>query len=161
MAVADLIGAAVGVLLLVLVAYVLVGSTLSTAEIVSNAQKDLTVQNEARLHTDFSIYNPTWNGTNITCYINNTGNEIIGDFQHMDIVVNDVSANDYSLYTYIKDPAPAEAPGYWTIVDRGRDDIHPFLLDPGESYRIMIKTSTTPTWFQITTSNGVYDSSYV
>ncbi len=58
MAVADLIGAAVGVLLLVLVAYILVGSTLSTAEIVSNAQKDLTLHDEARLHTDFIIYEP-------------------------------------------------------------------------------------------------------
>jgi flagellar protein FlaF len=161
MAVADLIGAAVGVLLLVLVAYVLVGSTLSTAEIVSNAQKDLTLQNEARLHTDLIIYDPVLDGTNISCYMNNTGNEIIGDFQHMDILVKDASTNDYSLYTYVKDPAPYQAPGYWTIVDRGRDDIHPYLLDPGESYHINIVTSITPTWFQITTSNGVYSSAYL
>jgi flagellar protein FlaF len=157
MAVADLIGAAVGVLLLVLVAYVLVGSTLSTAEIVSNAQKDLTLQNEARLRTDFIIYEPTPNGLNITCYINNTGNEIIGDFKHMDILVYDNTTQQYSLCTY----DASGLPGTWTIVDWGRDEIHPNLLDPGESYRINIVTSITPTWFQITTSNGVYASSYV
>ena len=157
MAVADLIGAAVGVLLLVLVAYILVGSTLSTAEIVSNAQKDLTLQDEARLHTDFIIYKPTWDGTNISCYINNTGNEIIGDFQHMDVVVYSKSADDYSLCT----SDTSGLPGNWTIVDRGRDDIHPNLLDPGEAYHINITTSITPDWFQITTGNGVYASAYI
>ncbi len=43
MAVAELIGATVGVIILVLVAYVLVGSTLSTAQTVAEAQKDLTL----------------------------------------------------------------------------------------------------------------------
>jgi len=55
MAVADLIGAAVGVMLLVIVAYLLVGSTLSTAEIVTNAQKAVALQEQTQLRTDFTI----------------------------------------------------------------------------------------------------------
>ena len=55
MAVAELIGAAIGVLLLVMVAYLLVGSTLSTAELMVTAQKDVTLQQESRMHTLFSI----------------------------------------------------------------------------------------------------------
>ncbi len=55
MAVADLIGAAVGVILLVIVAYLLVGSVISTAEIVTNAQKSAHCRKKRRLRTDFTI----------------------------------------------------------------------------------------------------------
>ena len=49
MAVAEIIGAAVGVLLLIIVAYIVVGSTLTTAETVSFAQKDLTLQQRSAI----------------------------------------------------------------------------------------------------------------
>jgi hypothetical protein len=93
--------------------------------------------------------------------VNNTGNEIIGDFQHMDILVYDKTTKDYSLCTY--DKSGSGLSGTWSIISRGTDDIHPWLLDPGESYEIIIITTptTTPDWFQITTSNGVYASTYV
>ena len=55
MAVAEIIGAAIGVLLLVVVAYLLVGGTLNAAETVGNAQKDLTLLNEARMRTSITI----------------------------------------------------------------------------------------------------------
>jgi len=51
MAVSEIIGAAVGILLLVIVAYVIVGGTLTAGETIATAQKDLTLQNEARLRT--------------------------------------------------------------------------------------------------------------
>ena len=79
MAVADLIGAAVGVMLLVIVAYLLVGSTLSTAEIVTSAQKATALQEQTQLRTDFTIGDVVWDGFNINCTINNTGKEIISD----------------------------------------------------------------------------------
>ena len=87
MAVADLIGAAVGVMLLVIVAYLLVGSTLSTAEIVTNAQKAAALQEQTQLRTDFSLENITTENSFINCTIHNTGKEVISDFKHMDAVV--------------------------------------------------------------------------
>jgi len=53
MAGAEIIGAAISVLLLILVGYFLIGSALTTAETVASAQKDITLQNEARLQTVF------------------------------------------------------------------------------------------------------------
>ncbi|WP_292368688.1 hypothetical protein [Methanoregula sp. UBA64] len=155
MAVADLIGAAVGVMLLVIVAYLLVGSTLSTAEIVTNAQKAAALQEQTQLRTDFSLENITTENSFINCTIHNTGKEVISDFKHMDAVVYDRSARDFRLYQYSTDGGP----GTWTITDKGTEVIHPSELDPGEAYQISIQTTAdSPAWFQITTGTGVYNS---
>jgi len=161
MAVADLIGAAVGVLLLVIVAYILVGSTLSVAETVTNAQKAAALQEQIQMHTDLSIVNATVeNGSGINCTIKNTGSEIIADFRHMDVIVYDNDTRDYQLYPYNADGGST---GTWTITDNGSDIIHPSELDPGEEYRIEVFTplGSSPYWFQITTSNGVYASKFL
>ena len=161
MAAADLIGAAVGVLLLVIVAYMLVGSTLSTAEIVTNAQKAVTLQEQTQLRTDFTItgvtgVTPVTGGYMFNCTINNTGKEIISDFRHMDVVV--YGDNDYQLCTYNPNKEGV-IPGTWTILDKGTETIHLSELDPGEAYQIMVTTSgISPYWFQINTGNGVYAS---
>ena len=160
MAVADLIGAAVGVLLLVIVAYVLVGSTLSIAETVTNAQKAAALQEQTQIRTDFSIINATTeNGSYINCTISNTGSEIISDFKHMDVIVYDSGTGDYQLYPYSSIPGIS---GTWTITEKGDDIIHPSELDPGEEYRIEVYTEgPSPCWFQITTANGIYASKFL
>lgn len=160
MAVADLIGAAVGVLLLVIVAYVLVGSTLSIAETVTNAQKAAALQEQTQLRTDFSIINATTeHGSDINCTIKNTGSEIISDFKHMDVIVYDSGTMDYQLYPYSSKP---DISGTWTITEKGDDIIHPSELDPGEEYRIEVYTDgPSPYWFQITTANGIYASKFL
>jgi archaeal flagellar protein FlaF len=99
MAVAELIGAAIGVLLLVMVAYLLVGSTLSTAELVVTAQKDVTLQQEARMHTHLTITDQKNTNSIILANITNTGTEIISDFKHMDILVYDTGLNSYQICT--------------------------------------------------------------
>ena len=43
MAVAEIIGTAIGTMLIIIVAYLLVGNVLNAAEVVSNAQKDMTL----------------------------------------------------------------------------------------------------------------------
>ena len=160
MAVAGIIAAAFGVILLIVVAYLVVGATLTAAETVTNAQKDVTLQNEMRLGTAISITDPTNNSSVITSNITNTGTEIISDFNHMDVIVFDTGSNDYQVCTY--DAAGGGTPGTWDIRNRYQDFIHPFELDPGEQYKIRVVTmGSSPAWFQITTSNGVYASAYV
>jgi flagellar protein FlaF len=154
MAVAELIGAAIGVLLLVMVAYLLVGSTLSTGEIVVNAQKDVTLQQEARLHTSFDITVTGHNSTTISAKITNTGTEIISDLNHMDVLV-DLGSNNFQICTYDTTPGGTVA-GKWYIYSRNSEIIHPYELDPGEVYDITIYfMDSSPRWFQVTTSNGV------
>jgi flagellar protein FlaF len=156
MAGAEIIGAAIGVLLLVLVGYIMVGSTLSSAEIVASAQKDLTMQNEARLRTDiavFSPYPPNGAGT-FNFSLNNTGNEIIGDFSHMDIFSSNSSSSEYQRYIY--DRSGISGQGTWTIIKFDRDVIHPSMLDPGEAMWICATyAGDKPKWVLVTTGNGV------
>ena len=164
MAVAGIIAAAVGVMLLIVVGYVVVSATITTAETVTSAQKDVTLQNEMRLGTAFNITDPQKSSSNITSNvsitsnISNTGNEIISDFRHMDVIVYDSGTNDYHICTY----DASGNPGTWDITNHYQDFIHPSELDPGEKYQIRVATrGSSPYWFQITTSNGVYASAYV
>ncbi|HSQ94115.1 MAG TPA: hypothetical protein VLL74_07465 [Methanoregula sp.] len=161
MAVSEIIGAAVGVILLVIVAYVVVGSTLIAGETVANSQKDLTIQQEARLRTSFAItdqYNLT-DASILMANITNTGTEIISDFKHMDVIVYDRETGEYEVCTY--DEAGGTA-GQWNIANRYDEFIHPYSLDPGEKYLIRVmSTKNQPKWFQITTANGVYTSAFL
>jgi archaeal flagellar protein FlaF len=157
-AVAELIGAAIGVLLLVMVAYLLVGSTLSTAELVVNAQKDVTLHQEARLKTDIQLNKAEISiaGSGLNFSVTNTGNEIISDFDHIDIFTyNNSLPPEYQTYTYDKYKIPGKT-GNWTIrIDS--DYIHPNQLDPGEKAWILATfAGANPKWVQIVTNNGVY-----
>lgn len=155
MAVAEIIGAAIGVMLLVIVAYMLVGSVLTTAEVVSTAQKDLTLQNEAQLKTSINVNKTeasiTGNGFNFS--VMNTGNEIISDFNHTDIYTWDGSESEYQHYTY---STSCGTNNHWCKKMIVPDTIHPNQLDPGEKMWIWATfTGGNPIWFQVTTSNGV------
>jgi archaeal flagellar protein FlaF len=157
---AEIIGAAIGVLLLVLVGYIMVGSTLSSAEIVANAQKDITLQNEARLRTDMSFFPSsaqiinTISSPNLTFCLNNTGSEVIGDFTHMDVFTTNVSGTQHYIYD------STGGAGYWTIFQFDRDFVHPRMLDPGEAVWINATyVGEKPTTVLVSTSNGVYTSS--
>jgi len=159
MAVAEIIGAAIGVMLLVVVAYMLVGSVLTAAEIVSTSQKDLTLQNEERMRTDFEIayHNKDTNIINIS--IVNTGNEIISDKTHMDVYT---IGNDATGYRYLTYNTACGIEGTWCIPsDMGivPDHIHPNQLDPDEEMYIMATSplGTNPDWCRVVAGNGVYD----
>jgi len=160
MAVAGIIAAAVGVILLIIVAYIVVGGSISAAETVTSAQKDVTLRNEIRLGTAVLITDPVHSSANISSNITNAGTEIISDFTHMDVLVFDSVSNEYHICTY--NPGETGSPGSWYIANRYQDFIHPFELDPGEKYRILVTTrGSSPEWFQITTGNGIYASAFV
>jgi len=157
MAVAEIIGAAIGVLLLIVVAYILVGSTLTASETVVNAQKDITLVNEARLKTAISLNKNeiSVSGSGLNFSVTNTGNEIVSDFSHMDVYTTDNGLSEYAHYKYDKDKSGAV--GSWTITKIDNDYIHPNQLDPGEkAWGMAVFSGPRPVWVQITTSNGVY-----
>lgn len=156
MAVAELIGAAVGVLLLVVVAYLLVGGTLSTAETVATAQKDLTLLNEARMRTTIAIVDKEAPGTFLNFSVTNTGNEPVTDLPHMDIFSFD-STNYYQRYTYLPPAYDTGIPYTWTTSSFENDAIHKGELDPGVKMwvKVNLPAGTVPTNIQVTTSNGV------
>jgi flagellar protein FlaF len=165
MAVAEIIGAAVGVLLLIIVAYIVVGSTLTAAETVSNAQKDMTLWHEARLQTSFIITDKNKSGPTINISITNTGTEVVSDFSHM-VVLTHTQGDEQGYRHLTYDTTGCGNSGTWCIPgDLGiePDTIHPNQLDPGEKMWIMATSppGSSPDWCQVTTGNGVYATTYV
>ena len=157
MAAAEIIGTAIGVMLLIIIAYILTGTTLIAAETMANAQKDLTLRQENQLRTGFSISTIVGKATYFTYLITNDGAEIISDFAHMNVLVR---TND-GVYHQCNYNATADISGTWTVSNYYTDSIHPHELDPGESFQIRVTISPTANWFQMTTGNGVYDSSVI
>ena len=166
MAVAEIIGAAVGILLLDIVAYVIVGGTLTAGETIASAQKDLAQLTEARLRTSITLNktetHPSGQGLNFS--VTNTGNEMIADFTHMDILIlTGGDLGEYQHLTLNSGSGMCGVVGTWCIYgDLVPDTIHPSQLDPGEKMWVWATfTGESPVWFQVTTGNGVYAAAYV
>jgi len=160
MAAAGIIGTAVGLILLIVVAYVVVGATLTAAETVTNAQKDVTMQNQMRIGTAFTITDQIYNNSIIYSNVTNTGTEIIRDFNHMDILLYNNESDTYQNCIYNTTISGTQCT--WEISEHYQDYIHPSELDPGEKYQFRVNTrGFSPDWFQITSGNGVYASAFV
>lgn len=156
MGTASLIATSIAILLLVITAYVLVSGTIGTAEVVISAQRDATSTHEARLRTSIGINTTLLVPGISTLYIlvENTGSEVITDFDHLDIYISDGGSPVYY-------PRGA-VPGTWSLVTITPDAVHPGQLDPDETMNIsVIYAGNDPEWVQVTTNNGIYDSSYV
>jgi flagellar protein FlaF len=161
MAVAEIIGAAIGVMMLVIVAYMLVGSVLTAAEVVNNAQKDNTLQQEIRLGTSFEIKDKikTADELNfINVSINNTGREVIRDFSHMDIFAYDNTGSIGYQHLTLDDTCSSTE----TWCYRVSGNVIPNQLDPDKTMWINSTLSDlSHNSIRIVTSNGVYDSTTI
>jgi flagellar protein FlaF len=86
--------------------------------------------------------------------VTNTGNEVITNFEHVDIFTCDSGGTDYVLYTYDQDQSGAS--GTWTVLRIDNDLIHPGEIDPGETAWFWASFSgNDPVVVQVTTNNGV------
>ncbi len=160
MAAAEIIGTAIGVMLLIIIAYILTGSTLISAETVANAQKDLTSQNEARLRTSISLSDISVTFQELHFSVTNNGNEIISDFDHMDGYTYNSTTSGFQHYSF--DKYNLGNTGNWSITRFDNDYIHPNQLDPGEKMWVWATfPGIPPLGVQIATSNGVYASAVV
>jgi len=168
MAGAIIIACAIGILLLVLAGYVIVGGTLSSANIIASAQKDMILSRNEQLGTSIQILNEQIRGSepthNLTFNITNTGNSIIGNFNKTDMFITNSYFTgsvpyrySYNGLPYINGSATARTWGYMGIYP---DVIHPSMLDPGETMMVQIFigsfdhssidiTVTTPNGFSV------------
>jgi flagellar protein FlaF len=146
MAGAIIIACAIGILLLLLVGYVLVGSTLTSADSIASAQKDMTIKKEAQMNTAIQISNEKWEnrpGLDLLMFdLKNTGTAPIGDFNHTDMFIS--LYPDYIPVRYsFCGVASGNITGYgalktWGYTTITPDTTHPFMLDPGETMAVNI-----------------------
>jgi flagellar protein FlaF len=153
----ELIGAAIGALILIIVAYVLIGSTLSAAEITASAQRDMTHLQEARLdtHITVTVKSISSKDTNLTFYIDNTGNAPITDLNDMDVIIGDASGDIQRFYFGGTTSTDNFA---WTATGNS------ILIGSTLTGTLSLPSAWTPqktwvpTWIEVVTANGVYAS---
>lgn len=150
MSVGPLVASGIGILLLVATAYVLVGGTLATTEVMVEAQNNLAIHQETRMRTAIEIQNTTIAGQTLYVEVKNTGSEPIVDIPSVDIYLQSEGVPVYIPY------------GNWSNVNITPDEIHPGGLDPGETLTLAVEFGgASSTWVQVVTPNGVYSSAYL
>ncbi|WP_342675835.1 hypothetical protein [Methanofollis sp. UBA420] len=153
----SLVTAAISIVLLVVVAYAIIGGVLVTADVVATAHKDQVQVQESRLHTSVAIVGHSADAGTIYVLVENTGSEPVLTFDRMAVFTAvDNATPVYYLYN------PSGGPGTWSWVSIQPDTIHPHELDPGETMNISILyEGNQPDWAQVTTPNGISDSAYL
>ena len=168
MAGADIIGTAICIGLLVIVAYVVAGSILTTTAVVTTAQMDMNRLQEERLNTDILVvYCVYWDSeSDVEFYIKNTGSTIIDPTELNMVIITDGSPsvifidrtgsgmpgtgtwvwkNEIAQAAILKDGVE-----YWTV-----EKFNIGQWDPGE---IMAGWTDTTPWhpveFHVFTPNG-------
>ncbi|WP_298666864.1 hypothetical protein [uncultured Methanofollis sp.] len=153
----SLVTAAVSIVLLVVVAYAIIGGILVTADVVATAHKDQVQVQESRLHTSIAIVGHAFDAGTVYLEVENTGNEPVLDFDRM-AVFTAVESTTPVYYPY----NAAGGAGTWSRVSIQPDTIHPNELDPNERMNISVQYGgTQPDWAQVTTPNGVSTSAYL
>ncbi len=133
---ASIVASAIGIILLIVTAYVLVSGVLVASETVVAAQKDMTAIQVKMLGTSLEITE----ATNASITVDNNGNEPIRDFEDMDIYIRLTEGGAWTLYRFSTD---------WSIIPSTQ-------LDPGEEAIISLNTGlTSPSNVKIVTPNGV------
>jgi archaellum component FlaG (FlaF/FlaG flagellin family) len=166
MAGAYVIEAAIGITLLLMVSYVVVGSVITTATVVSNAQKDMNLIQEERLNTNivvtYSGY--SWNGTSGThdmdFRIKNTGSTRI-DYTKLGFVLigQDVPPSAINIISTGNGLIGSSPIGTWYFEgiygdeSGGAQDVTN-VWDPGEFVYGWFSTAPHPVEFHAFTPNG-------
>ena len=156
MSAGTIIATAIAVILLIITGYILIGGVLSTARTVVTAQQAASQQDAQRMHTQIQIYSAMTNTSEHETFVvlNNTGSEIVGDFNHMEVYL----LQNGTPYMYLNQSGPWN----WTYTI-SPDTVNPGLLDPSEAANLSVPYDPSlgnATWVKVTTANGVYASAY-
>jgi len=155
MSAGSIVAAGVGILLLVITAYVLIGVTLTTTEVMVEAQSNLVAHQEARMRTAIAIQNTTLNNLTLDVGVENTGNEPIVDIGSIDVYLHDETGPVYIPF--------GTGPYQWSKLTIDPDTVHPGQWDPGETLTLTVTLDegAAPLWVQVVTPNGVSASAYI
>lgn len=155
MSAGPLVASGIGIFLLVVTAYVLIGGTLTTTEVMVEAQNNLITHQEARMRTAIAIQSTTITDETLYVEVKNTGSEPVIDITSIDVYLLEEGVPAYIPYR--------DGIAHWEKISITPDEIHPGTLDPGETLTLSVTYpgETEPTWVQVVTPNGVSGSAYI
>ena len=178
MAGADVIGTAICIALLIIVAYVVAGSILTTSGIVITTQNEMTLSQQARLETSISNQETHWHdcrigycllgswvctswGDVVHFWVQNTGNQPISDLSQIEVMLIWGTNRPY-LY---KDGSGTEGTGTYYRVGIYKDvsasptpeDLNIGQWDPGEYLFGRIEVGSEPDYISVVLPNGLKD----
>lgn len=137
MAGASLIASAIGIILLIVTSYVLVGGSIGTTEMMLSAQTDMTSVHTRILATSIDVLDLASGGSNLLVTMRNSGSEAILDLEHLDVYVLD----EAGTFTY------------FTGANVSRNVSH--ILNPGEEMALSVPYTTNGTLtVRVVTANG-------
>lgn len=162
MGAATVVASAIVFALVIIIAYIMVGSSLQMIDVVTTAQSKLTESQEERMRSSVEIWNSSVDNIfALEVYLNitNSGSETLMDYEYWDLYIYDTTLGEPVRYSY---QTGALSPGEWKITKIWPDIINPGLIDPEENAEITIKYQIdVPPWVMITTPTGISDSWYV
>ncbi|KUK69810.1 MAG: Uncharacterized protein XD88_1032, partial [Methanocalculus sp. 52_23] len=143
------IGAIVGVFLLLVVAYLLIGASLITAEVVMTAQRDMTEVQTDRTGTSIAIDGHQISADNTTLYlqVKNEGTTVIENPDQMDL--------------FLATGTGTQTREEWQLIEITPDLINPGFFDPGELLNMSVTIDTLPIWMKVATPTGTAASAYL
>ena len=145
MAFGEIIASAIGITLLIITAYVLVGGVLTTTQVAMNAQSEMTAVHMQMLGTAITIDPSEKGNSSLTVHMRNTGSEPI-DLLHTNVFIRGQNSVPI-LIPKGKEPVA----GTWSV-----DPVTKVQWRPTEVLNMTVMyEATTPVIFQITTGNGV------
>jgi flagellar protein FlaF len=142
---ASIIATALGIILLIVTAYVLVSGVLVTSETVVAAQKDMTAIQVEMLGTSLEITEATNNNITVT----NTGSEPIRDLDKMDVYMRFSENEAWNLYR-------TTSTG-WSVDIYKNEDWTPYsskIFNPGNTIKLSHSIGS-PYEVKIVTPNGI------
>ena len=168
-----------GVLLLVLAGYVIVGGTLASGDMIASAQKDVALEKDEQVHTAIQLLAmPTYpwevifiggadNHHLIRFKLKNIGSEPIGDFNRTDMFITKKTDGITQRYSFngSRNLPGSNASKMWGYTTITPDTTHPSMLDPGETMTVEIDflvfgNEQHPTYtVNVITPNGVTNRS--
>jgi hypothetical protein len=166
MAGADVIEAAIGITLLLIVSYVVLGSITTAADTVSTARKDMTLIQEERLGTSIRIADDHYHGApdnRIDFMVSNNGTQIIHNINQTEVMLM-LSPNAPVLYKN----GPGTGLGTTTWYNNGTwldvtgthgEIINPGQWDPGEYLWGQVWVNPNCNQLEVVLSNGAKASS--
>lgn len=153
MAVGELIGAAIGAMLLIYISYVLVGGMLMTVEQATMTQTEVTHLQDDRLHTAIEITGHSVVDGTVGVTVNNSGSVVVGNFSHMDLYVGDGVSSPHLYHHTSSGAEPA-----WTLLGIYQGDeperVHIGELDPGEALIMTAQYTDEIHWIKVVAGNG-------